>query len=143
MVYTVGYGGKRDFEHFFKSLSGTQHGSAADNTLVDVRINPRCTFCKDFDGHSLEKLLGAKKWRYIHAMELGNIWRGKGAFTHAQRMEQYEELLEVAGELLTRRLRSLPNGCVILCGCKDVAQCHRGLIAKYLSDAFGYRVVHL
>ena len=63
-------------------------------------------------------------------------------------MELYTELLEKAGELLTRRLREKvadpqSGNVAILCGCGDYRECHRSIVAAYLHDNYQFDVIHM
>ena len=74
--------------------------------------------------------------------------RAKEEYDLARRLDLYGELIKLAGELLTRRLRELVEanrgGVAIMCACRDHSECHRGTVSSFLAQPpFNYRIVHI
>ncbi len=136
-LFTIGYGG-RSREEFIQFLR--DHGV---KTVVDVRLRPdRASMgiwvkSKGPDT-GIEKTLAGTGIAYCSLIELGNVfiefkdWR-----------EPYRQLMEQSGELLVSRLASLPGPLCLLCAEKRVAECHRELIAAFLSRTRGWEAHHL
>jgi len=145
LLYTVGYGGKKTFADFFNLLKSNNVA-----LLVDIRISPLCGFNQDFSGRNLDKLITKNGLKYEHFMELGNIWKDfQGEFEKDQRDSLYLELLDNAGELLTRRLRDKVakyqgiGGVCIMCACGTHEDCHRGKVSSFLAKNFGFSIKHI
>ena len=135
-VYTIGYGGRspQDFLGLLK-----EKGVRA---VVDVRLRPdrssMGTYVKAKDpDKGIVRLLRDVNIRYSSFVELGNIFLDCDDWT-----ERYQKLLEQAGDLLIDRLRQIPGSFCLMCAEKQVARCHRQLIAEYLSRK-GYLVEHI
>ena len=148
-IYTLGYSGWKidDIRAAVDRL---------DAVLVDVRMVPRSRV-PQWSCYSLSREFGH---RYAWVRELGNE-NYKGTF------EQIKIVDFPAGE---KRLRELlapshveglalspaegigagpalsgveGKAIILLCGCKDVTQCHRKLLAERLAEAWAADVVHL
>ncbi|WP_165251745.1 DUF488 domain-containing protein [Paludisphaera soli] len=136
-VFTIGYGG-RPPEEFVGLLKA--HGVV---TVADVRLRPdrasmgAYTKAKTAD-KGIEKLLADAGIGYRSLPELGNVFLDMDDWTAV-----YGELIETAGDLLTRRLVTLPRPFCLLCAEKRVAECHRGPIAAYLAARGGWRIEHI
>ena len=133
---TIGYGGRRP-EELVEMLRCRQI-----ETVVDVRLRPdRASMgafvrAKSAD-KGLEKLLAGAGIGYVWLSELGNVF-----LECADWRQRYAELMDVAGDLLTRRLAALPGNLCLLCAEKRAADCHRLQIAEHLSQR-GWSVEHL
>jgi uncharacterized protein YeaO (DUF488 family) len=57
--------------------------------------------------------------------------------------ERYTALLARAGDLLVSRLVDIPGPICLLCAEKRPEECHRMLIAQYLTSVAGNEVEHL
>lgn len=134
--FTIGYGG-RPPEEFVGLLRA--HGV---RTVADVRIKPErasmgaYTKAKTAD-KGIEKLLADAGIGYRLLPELGNVFLDMDDWT-----APYSELIERAGDLLTRRLVELPGPFCLLCAEKCVAECHRRTIADHLVGR-GWSVEHI
>ncbi len=134
--FTIGYGG-RPPEEFIGLLHA--HGV---RTVADVRIKPErahmgaYTKAKTPD-KGIEKLLADAEIGYRSLPELGNVFLDMADWT-----TPYAELIERAGELLTRRLVPLPRPFCLLCAEKRVAECHRRMIADHLVGR-GWSATHI
>ena len=132
-IYTLGYSGWKieDVEAVVKRLEAV---------LVDVRMVARSR-APTWNGASLARRLGD---RYVWLRSFGNR-NYKGT------VEQIEIVDFPAGE---QRLRELLGVClasnkaaaktiILFCGCPDVSQCHRRILAEWLGQAWGAEVQHL
>lgn len=134
--FTIGYGGRAP-EEFVGLLRA--HGV---RTVADVRIKPErasmgaYTKAKTAD-KGIERLLSEAGIGYRSLPELGNVFLDMKDWT-----VEYAELIERAGELLTRRLIELPGPFCLLCAEKRVADCHRRMIADHLVGR-GWGVEHI
>jgi uncharacterized protein (DUF488 family) len=134
--YTIGYGGRRP-EDFLALLQ--QHGV---KTVVDVRLRPDraslgiYTQAK-FHEKGIQGLLLKEGIHYVSLVELGNLFRGD-----AQWRERYRRLLAQAGDLLIERLYAIPDPFCLLCAEQRAAECHRRLIAEYLTQR-GWEIVDI
>jgi len=134
-LYTGGYGGCKAFPEFLVKLQNNNI-----QLLVDIRIRPQCSFSEDFNGPRLRELLKQNKIYYELFTELGNVFKDVDDSSNL-----YQELVNTAGELLTRRLRErahASNVC-IMCACGDYRDCHRNKIATFLRDKFGFKIHHI
>jgi uncharacterized protein (DUF488 family) len=134
--FTIGYGGRspQDFLDLLK-----QRGIRA---IVDVRLRPdRACMGVYVKAKSPDKgivhLLQSADIQYISLIELGNIFLDCDDWK-----DRYQRFINQAGDLLTDRLRQAPTPFCLLCAEKQVGQCHRQLIADYLSKQ-GYQVEHI
>ncbi|HVP40212.1 MAG TPA: DUF488 domain-containing protein [Candidatus Saccharimonadales bacterium] len=135
-LYTVGYGGRRP-EELVELLR--QHGVA---TVADVRIRPdkasEAAFARANGSEAgIQKLFADAGIGYALLLELGNPF-----YEMARWREPYWRLLDLAGDLLVERLMQLPRPFCLLCSERLVANCHRQLIAEYLTEG-GWTVEHL
>ncbi|MDG3007065.1 DUF488 domain-containing protein [Paludisphaera mucosa] len=135
--FTIGYGG-RPPEEFVGLLKA--HGV---KTVADVRLRPdrasmgAYTKAKAAD-KGIEKLLADAGIGYRSLPELGNVFLYLDDWT-----APYGELIDRSGDLLTRRLVTLPGPFCLLCAEKRVAECHRGVIATHLVGRGAWRVEHI
>ena len=134
--YTIGYGGRQP--HDFLALL-QQHGI---KTVVDVRLRPdRASLGIYTQAKSPEKgiqgLLGKGGIQYISLVELGNLFRGD-----TQWRERYRRLVAQAGDILVERLANVPDPFCLLCAEQRATECHRQVIAEYLTQR-GWEVKHL
>jgi uncharacterized protein (DUF488 family) len=136
-VYTIGYGGRGRDD--FVALARA-HGV---RTVVDVRLRPDrssmgfWTKAKTAD-KGIEKWLAEAGIGYLSLVELGNIFNG-----YPDWRQRYRRLLDLAGELLTRRLAEAPGPICLLCAERRVTECHREQLADYLAERMGAQVQHL
>jgi len=135
-LFTCGYGGCKAFPEFLSLLKKSDI-----SLLVDIRIRPNCSFCKDFNGPRLDELLKQHNIHYEHFSELGNVFKdvdNSGVL--------YQELVDTAGELLTRRLRSrvaTHRHVSIMCACGKPDDCHRKKVSTFLQKEFGHEIHHI
>jgi uncharacterized protein (DUF488 family) len=134
--FTIGYGGRKP-QDFIALLH-----KAGVRTVVDVRLRPdRASLgfyakAKSPD-KGIEGLLSAAGISYRSLPELGNVFLDSEDWPGL-----YEELIQKAGALLTRRLQQTTAPFCLMCAEKRVAECHRRIIANYLV-AQGHEVEHL
>jgi uncharacterized protein (DUF488 family) len=134
--FTIGYGGRKP-EDFVALLR-----KAGARTVVDVRLRPdRASMgfyakAKRRD-KGIEGLLNAAGIGYRSLPELGNVFLDSEDWPGL-----YEELIQKAGALLTRRLPEVAEPFCLMCAEKRVAECHRRMIADFLV-AQGHEVEHL
>lgn len=122
-LYTIGYSGLNpaDFKRWVER----------ENALViDTRMSAASRI-PAFTKSGLTKLLGSQ---YRHVQALGNInYKSGGEIRIKDPAEGYRIVLGA--------LTSSPV--VLLCGCKDVDQCHRKVIADALEQSIGSTTIHL
>ena len=136
MIFTIGYGGRRPPE-----LLGllTENGI---KTVVDVRLRPDCSSMGFYAKRKSSKLgiehtLGLRNIDYVSLVELGNPFKDFANWRH-----RYQQLLSLAGDLLTERLQRVNAPFCLMCAEKRVADCHREEIARHLMRR-GHRVEHI
>lgn len=135
--YTIGYGG-RDTKDFLEAL--VEKGM---RSVADVRLRPdpasvgAYTKARSAE-QGIEKLLAGAGIKYVSLPELGNLFDGSDYWKY-----QYRQLLSKAGHLLIDRIYSLDSPFALLCAERDVAHCHRKIIADFLVDQGGFEVEHI
>ena len=85
----------------------------------------------------IEHLLAGAGIRYFSFVEMGNMFMDLPDWA-----DRYRRLLELAGDLLTARLRDVPQPFCLLCAEKKAAECHRAIIGDFLA-ARGHKVEHM
>ena len=135
-IYSIGYGGRKPQE-FVSLLKGKSIRS-----VVDVRLRPDRSsmgiYVKAKDPRKgIQNLLDGAGIQYFSFIELGNIFRDTDDW-----QQRYQQLMEQAGDILTERLRQVPTPFCLMCAEKRANQCHRKLIAEYLSRK-GHQVKHI
>lgn len=135
-LYTIGYGGRKP-QQFVDLLKAK--GIVA---VADVRLRPDRSSMGIFakartPDKGIQRLLSKAGIRYFSFPELGNI------FLHLPDWsERYAGLIQRAGDLLTERLKEVPQPFCLMCAEKDPDRCHRSIIAEYLARK-GYEVEHI
>ncbi len=134
--YTIGYGGRKPQE--FLSLL-RENGIRA---IVDVRLRPDRSSMGVYvkakgAGKGIDALLASAGIEYFSFVELGNIFRDLDDW-----QKRYQQLMDQAGDLLTRRLLEVAEPFCLMCAEKRADQCHRKLIADYLAKN-GHQVKHI
>jgi uncharacterized protein (DUF488 family) len=144
IIYTIGHG-NRPLDEFLKLLD-----AAGMRTLVDVRAQPGSTRFPHYGSEALRKSLEARGIVYHWAgRQLGGMREPRPGSMHvaieseslrafADHMET--EAFEKGIAQLLRIAGSSPT--VILCAEKLPENCHRGMIADYLTLR-GVSVLHL
>jgi uncharacterized protein (DUF488 family) len=134
--FTIGYGGRKpqDLIALLRKVGV--------RTVVDVRLRPDRTSMGFYakaksPDKGIEGLLNAAGIGYRSLPELGNLFLDSEDWPRL-----YEELIQKAGALLTRRLAETAEPFCLMCAEKRVAECHRRMIADYLV-AQGHEVEHL
>lgn len=94
--------------------------------LVDIRLDPICTWSPVWNSHDLKTTYGR---RYLWERRLGNL-NHKHREQGIQLAEGHEQAEHKAAELLCNGV-----SLILLCACKDARACHRGLVAKHIQDA--------
>ena len=136
-VFTIGYGGRTP-DDFLALLT-----RAGIRTLVDVRLRPdRASMgvwvkAKTAD-KGIERVLGSSGIAYRSLPELGNMFMDDPDWPTL-----YRQLLDRAGDLLTKRLADVPEPYCLMCAEKRAADCHRRPVAEFLARTTGCAVVHL
>jgi uncharacterized protein (DUF488 family) len=134
--FTIGYGARKSKE-FLDILK--QKGIKA---VGDVRLRPeraRWGFYKKAktEDKGIQRLLTDRGIEYFSLVELGNRFLGQEDWR-----EQYRELLDKDGALLTEPLQHIPTPFCLMCAEKSSAECHRREISDYLAKK-GYEVEHI
>jgi len=135
-MFTVGYGGRgpSDFVALLKA-----NGIA---TIADVRLHANKAHSGSFvkaktPDKGVQRLLGEAGIRYGWLEELGNPFMQNDDWA-----DRYRELMATSGEERTARLLKLKGPICMLCAEKKPDDCHRKLVAEWLSER-GWEVVHL
>lgn len=140
--YTIGYGGRKP-EDFLELLRQRDV-----RVVVDVRLRPdRASMGAYKKARSPERgiqmLLNDAGIEYLPLIELGNVFLGWKDWD-----ERYQELMERAGDLLTRRLMEIQETFCLMCAEKYVlddkgqVNCHRKIIGDYLVQR-DYQMEHI
>ena len=124
-IYTLGYTGWKvdDVADVLERLNAI---------LADVRMVPRSRN-PIWNSGALAKRFGD---RYVWLKQFGNR-NYKGTF------EQTEIVDFAAGEKRLRELTAGGKPVVLFCGCPDVTQCHRKVLADWLAESWSADVNHL
>jgi len=135
-LFTIGHQGRRR-EDLLALLRA--HGV---RTVVDIRLCPeqpgRGNWARaKTPDKGIEGWLAAAGIGYRSLTELGNPFAGLPDWR-----ERYQRLINVAGALLTERLRDLSGPICLLSRERRAAECHRGEVAAYL-EARDATVQHL
>lgn len=135
-LFTIGYGGRKPSD-FVTALQ--ENGIRA---VADIRLRPDRASMPAFKRakvpeKGIHQLLTPPEIDYLSLIDLGNVFLEWGAWR-----EPYGQLLELAGDVLTRRLLDLRRPFCLLCAERDVEQCHRKQVAEYLVRS-GWVVTHI
>ena len=141
-VFTSGYEGE-SVDFFFQKLL-----RAGIRCLIDVRNNP-LSRKYGFSKKGLENLCKSLKVRYYPLPQLGipsSLRMTLNSYSDYQKLlRRYErQILPRAADGLgeaTRIMKKSPS--VLVCFEKDVRYCHRGCLARAISDKTGMEVIHL
>ena len=107
----------------------------ADPLFVDIRIS-RSVRAAGFNGNAFERLVGAKRYRWLDA--LGNLAIREGGSMRIQDPGAADALLDIASE------HAKANGRVLFyCACEKPCACHRALVSKLVVAAATKRDVPL
>ena len=136
LIYTIGYGGRAP-EEFLGLLK-----ARGVRAVVDVRLRPDRSamgiYAKAKDpSKGIERLFASADIQYFSFVELGNLF-----YELPDWHERYRRLLDLAGDLLVERLAKVPEPLCLLCAEKKPGDCHRRLIADFLT-ARGHKVEHI
>lgn len=124
-IYTLGYGAGWNHDLLVATLD------AKKAMLLDIRFNPQSK-TPMWQRSALFDLLGPE--RYLHVPALGNTNYANGGPIALYAPEAGVQVVA----------RCLEFGSVaLLCGCRDVATCHRKVAAEMLSERLGVPVEHL
>jgi uncharacterized protein (DUF488 family) len=134
--FTIGYGGRPPSD-FISLLTET-----GVKTIVDVRLRPDKASMGSYakartSDKGIAALLAANGIGYVSLLELGNVFLGDVEWPSL-----YRELIDRAGDLLTRRLVGISEPYCLMCAENRVEECHRKIIAEHLT-ARGATVTHL
>ncbi len=125
-IYTMGYQG-------WTPAAFCRAVRARDGLLVDVRYAARSRN-RAWTKSALLEEFGE---RYLHVRDLGNVnYRAVGRPIEIADLEAGAKTVE---SLLTM----VPGALILLCACKDVATCHRKVVADALAERFGMDVEHI
>ena len=123
-IYTLGSSGwsVEAVKTFLESVNGV---------AVDVRMVPRSRVAA-FNGIAFSRLMGE---RYYWLSDFGNVnYKNGGPIAIAD----FDKGVERLGPL-----KSAGKAVVLLCGCPDVATCHRKILAERLAERWGAEVEHV
>jgi len=135
-IYTLGYGGRKPSE-LLQLLTDRRI-----RTVVDVRLRPDQSAFGAFrrsksPGKGIERLLAEQGIGYVPLIEMGNLFMESEDWRN-----RYRQLLDCAGDLLLRGLDNIADPICLLCAERNVADCHRSLIAEALARR-GHGVEHI
>ena len=135
-IYTIGYGGRKPQE-FLDLL--TERGIRA---IVDVRLRPDRSSMGVYvkaknPNKGIEALLADVSIEYHSLVELGNVFRDLDDW-----QERYQQLMDQAGDLLTRRLLGVAEPFCLMCAERHADHCHRQIIGDYLARK-GHETEHI
>ena len=123
--YTIGYG-NRDPEGFASLLK--RHQVA---TIVDIRSRAwayRGDYTRARDpAKGIEGLLTKHGIEYRYLCELGNHFS-----EYRDWPTRYGKLLDKAGKLLTKELKTIEGPFCLMCTELNVERCHRKILSEYL-----------
>ena len=85
----------------------------------------------------IQSLLANAGIQYFSFIELGNLFLDLEDWP-----ERYRCFIDKAGDLLIERLQHIPSPLCLMCAEKKAINCHRMIIAEYLSKK-GYQVQHI
>jgi len=138
-IVTVGYEGKK-IDQFLLILKGNNV-----TRLIDVRNNP-FSMKPGYSKNQLAKTLETAGVSYLHLPELGIESRRRRNVTKdglATLFQSYERELDSKGSILSKiKELAQKEKVALMCFEADVAECHRGVIAKRFRDD-GIHVVDL
>jgi hypothetical protein len=121
-IYTVGYNAGWTPE-ILKS-----EAERLGAVVADIRYSPRSRRPQ----WSKKRLLEILGQDYIHIRELGNSnYKGSGPI----------EL--VSTDVGLDRLHAIHRSVILLCACRELSICHRGIVAVLARDRFHWPVEHL
>lgn len=123
-IYTIGYNAGWTLAQLKVQL---RH---YDADLIDIRYRPTSTRA-EWQRHALPAVFGS---HYRHIGALGNRNYANGGPIELAAPDHAVPQLR---DLLAQR------SIVLLCGCPDVATCHRAIAANWLSQRLGNPVLHL
>lgn len=127
-IYTIGYRAGWDVTSLRAELF------KRDALLIDIRTSTHSHF-PVWRGNFLAAWLPM----YVHVVELGNQnYKSGGAIT----LWSEDGGVRVVRSLLEKHPYK-PKSIALLCGCADVATCHRSYVAELLSRRLGGTVEHL
>lgn len=125
IIYTAGYGAGWSPTMLVNVLD--QHAAM----LLDIRLKPWSKTAA-WQKPTLQARLGTS--RYLHVPALGNLNYANGDSIVLQ--------APAAGVRIVGMYLESQN-VLLLCGCREVASCHRKVAADLLHKALGVSIVHL
>ncbi len=130
-IVTLGYEGRK-LDQFLVILKGNNV-----STLIDVRNNP-FSMKPGYSKNQLAKALETAGVSYLHLPELGIESRRRRNLTKdglIALFQSYERELESKGNILNRiKELAQKERVALMCFEADVADCHRGVIARRFRD---------
>lgn len=130
-IVTLGYEGRK-LDQFLVILKGNNV-----STLIDVRNNP-FSMKPGYSKNQLAKALETAGVSYLHLPELGIESRRRRNLTKdglTALFQNYERELESKGNILNRiKELAQKERVALMCFEADVADCHRGVIARRFRD---------
>lgn len=141
-LFTIGYEG-RDIDFFLNILIQN-----AIDILVDVRKNP-FSMKFDFTKNSLKNYLENSEIRYLHIPELGiEGEKRKDLLTlkdYEKLFENYERTTIKENPELLDKITELSRSCrvALMCFEADVNMCHRGVIARNITQKENMEVLNI
>jgi uncharacterized protein (DUF488 family) len=122
-IYTIGYAGWK-FDDFKRLVE------RYDAVVLDIRYNPTSRMA-EWRRVELSKCFG---WCYLWVKGLGNENFARDC---PVKIHDFEAGLKLVTQQLTL------GNVILLCGCRDLATCHRKEVAERIAERFTVEVVHL
>lgn len=124
-IYTLGYQG-------WKPDAITQTAARLDAVVVDVRLKPFSRY-RPWTGPAFKARLG-ESYLWLHAF--GNI-------NYRLPIEQAKLVDYDAGKKVVAEILATGRPVILMCGCADLATCHRRIVAERLASDLGVQVEDL
>lgn len=122
-IYTYGYSNS-DPQHL------ARYAAHVDAIVIDTRMKP-VSRNPGWNKGRLQALLGE---RYLHVGALGNVNYKTGGEI---KLADPDRGVEIVSGVLTN------HPVILLCACKDVAECHRKVAAELIAEHTGAAINHL
>lgn len=125
-IFTLGYSG-------WKPEAITELAQRMNALVVDCRLVPQSRYAP-WNGVAFARRMGM---HYLYVRAFGNV-NYKLPLEHAKLANFEQGALQVE-----RCVANTGRPIILMCGCKDVQECHRRLVAKSLANRWGATITHI